>query len=345
MGLIKKLGLLFLAGEIIVFVLFLFIEIKDIYSLAAVSFFYPKKEAVVFNPDEMVWKEAVNHAEWSERDAQTVEVFNNKFWLVGGVGGKAPDYSQNKSDVWSSADGLDWELVTDNAPWGIKRAHTSVVFQDRIWLLGGVDEKGYTNDVWYSVDGFNWTKAKEPEWTPRKGHSAVVFQDKILIAGGVDIYGAVNDVWSSSDGENWELVTGEADWSARYDLTLASFNNKLWLTGGVVPGLPGEKEVWVSEDGKSWELVVEPAWAGRHGHCLVVFKDCLWVLAGWDGAGKGYDDVWYSSDGIVWKEIPNTPWKGREDPSCVVFDNKLWIMAGMKTSGARTNDVWYYGDN
>ncbi len=348
MGLMKKLGLLFLAGEIIIFVFFLYSEIKDINNLTKVSFFYSKKEPVMFNPDEMVWKQAVLDAQWSERDAQTVDVFNNKFWLVGGVGGKAPDYSQNKSDIWSSADGENWELITDKAVWGTKRAHASVVFQGKIWLLGGVDEKGYINDVWYSSNGLDWVKAKEPEWTPRKGHSAVVFRDKIWIAGGVDIYGAVNDVWSSPDGENWELVIDEAQWSARYDLTLASFNNKLWLTGGVVPGLPGEKDVWSSDNGRDWELVVEAPWAGRHGHCLLVFKDYLWVLAGWDGVGKGYNDVWYSSDGLDWQELAaQSNWAGREDANCVVFDDKLWIMAGMVRSGARKNDVWYldYGNN
>ena len=118
----------------------------------AIFFYLPKdkKEAITENSNlpetreninfnDWDWKMATENAAWSKRDAQTVEFFEGKLWLIGGVGGTAPDYSQNKNEVWVSEDGKEWELIIDNPPFGKIRAHESVVFQDKIWILGGVD--------------------------------------------------------------------------------------------------------------------------------------------------------------------------------------------------------------
>ena len=70
----------------------------------------------------MVWKEAVDNAGWSKRDAHTSVVFQNRIWIMGGIkdGDKNLSYSEHihESDVWISKNGKDWELITDNAPWG-----------------------------------------------------------------------------------------------------------------------------------------------------------------------------------------------------------------------------------
>ena len=59
----------------------------------------------VFNQEDWSWESATLSAPWAKRDAHTVSVFKDKMWLIGGVGGIAPDYSQNKSDIWVSKDG------------------------------------------------------------------------------------------------------------------------------------------------------------------------------------------------------------------------------------------------
>lgn len=71
-------------------------------------------------------------------------VFKNKIWLFGGLGGGtikvgSPEYGEipHKSDIWVSENGRDWQLVTEKAPWGERRSAGVVVFQDKIWLMGG----------------------------------------------------------------------------------------------------------------------------------------------------------------------------------------------------------------
>jgi len=87
-----------------------------------------------FNPANLKWELVTAQAPFAKRDAHNVIVFKDKIWLLGGVGGTAPDYSKNFSDVWNSEDGKNWTLVTDKAPWGPRRAGEILVFKDKIWL-------------------------------------------------------------------------------------------------------------------------------------------------------------------------------------------------------------------
>ena len=47
---------------------------------------------------------------------------------------------------------LKWQEVLPNAPWSGRDAHSTIVFKDKIWLMGGMaDNKDYwlwKNDVW-----------------------------------------------------------------------------------------------------------------------------------------------------------------------------------------------------
>jgi hypothetical protein len=75
-----------------------------------------------------------------------------RIWVMGGLYPHVGSYS----DVWSSADGVKWMRVTPAAGWWPRCNFSVVVFNDRIWVLGGeyVDSKNYIhdlmNDVWYS---------------------------------------------------------------------------------------------------------------------------------------------------------------------------------------------------
>ena len=81
-----------------------------------------------------------------------------------------------------------WQCATENAGWSGRYGHTSVVFDNKMWVLGG----GYKNDVWYSSDGINWVCATENAgWSPRDDHTSVVFDNKMWVLGG----GYKNDVW------------------------------------------------------------------------------------------------------------------------------------------------------
>ena len=353
----KIIFLLILLTAIGLFNFLVFQEIRKPVGELEDKVFNPRKEVKeeiipYFEPANLNWEQITSNAPWTERDAQTAVVFKDKIWVMGGILSGPGDYSQrvHKNDVWSSTNGKDWELITDKASWGPRRGHTSVVFDNKIWVMGGWEKssKSYKNDVWYSEDGKNWVQAvSSAEWDSRIGHAAVVFDNKIWVMGGRDSqWQFKNDVWFSEDGKNWVEVNSQSAWSGRYDHTLIAFKDKIWLIGGVLCGAhgwePGKNDVWSSTNGKDWELITDKApWKGRHGHAVVVYKDKMWIVGGWDGICCGINDVWYSDDGLNWKKtLEDSPWEGREDHNVLVFKDKMWVVAGMITGRTRKNDVW-----
>ncbi len=71
----------------------------------------------------------------------------------------------------------EWSQATVNAPWPGRSGHTSVVFDNKMWVMGGTS-RGF--DVWYSEDGVNWTQAASNAiWGSRYSHSSVVFDNKM----------------------------------------------------------------------------------------------------------------------------------------------------------------------
>jgi len=81
--------------------------------------------------------------------------------------------------------------ATSAAPFTARYEHTSVTFDDKLWVIAG-DE----TDVVYSANGINWKAATtSPPFSDRDGHTSVVFDNKIWLIAGVDNTGIKNDVW------------------------------------------------------------------------------------------------------------------------------------------------------
>ncbi len=130
------------------------------------------------------WTCVTEHAAWSKRAHHQVLVYDDKMWLFGG-GARMPD-PHPLNDVWCSDDGEHWQQVTDSAPWGPRLWFSSMVYRDRMWILGGWNDKTDNyQDVWCSQDGKQWTQIKsEVIWSARHEQTGLVFQDKVFVAGG-----------------------------------------------------------------------------------------------------------------------------------------------------------------
>ena len=151
------------------------------------------------------WRLETADAGWSKRAHGQAVVFHDKIWILGG-GQRAPKAIPT-NDVWCSEDGVKWTRVTEAAPWKPRLWFSSVVYRDRLWVLGGwSQENGNFGDVWYSKDGLTWTELKSDAiWTKRHEHSAFVFKDKIWVAGGASEpeYLLNSEVWSLEIPRNW----------------------------------------------------------------------------------------------------------------------------------------------
>ncbi len=161
------------------------------------------KNDVWYSSDGKTWELATADAGWSPRAYHQAAVLNGKIYVFGG-GNYVPEYHA-KNDVWSSEDGIHWTQVNENAPWHERLWFSSVVYRDRIWVLGGWSNNPSKNwqDVWYTKDGKEWIQYKSAVvWKERHEHSTFVFQDKIWVAGGMNPP-LSNDVWSLKLPKNW----------------------------------------------------------------------------------------------------------------------------------------------
>jgi hypothetical protein len=241
--------------------------------------------------------------DWEGRHTAGYVVFKDRMWIVGG------DVNQGHyhDDVWNSSDGKSWALVNKGkkVPWGPRALHYTLVFKDRIWVMGGqtipqlaTEKEVFYRDVWNSTDGVRWeqVKPKEPYWSARG-----------MIGGSV------------------------------------VFKGRMWVLGGGTYDTPKVKtrnfhnDVWSSPDGVSWtRQAMEAPWGARQYHEVAVFDGRMWVLEGYSQGKGNRNDVWYSSDGVNWYELPRTPWKPRHAASVFVHDNALWMVAGNNME----SDVW-----
>ena len=118
------------------------------------------KNDVWSSADGKEWKLETADAGWSPRAYHQAAVLNGKLYVFGG-GNYVPKYHA-VNDVWSSSDGKTWERVTEQAGWSPRLWFSSVVYRDRMWVLGGWSNGPSKNwgDVWHSRDGKEWTQLK-----------------------------------------------------------------------------------------------------------------------------------------------------------------------------------------
>ena len=97
------------------------------------SFEAPPRD-VWSSADGKSWKLEAKEAPWRHSDLPMTLVFDDKLWLLGGwYNGRLPGHSAS-AEVWSSADGVNWQQVTANAGWSPRLAAGAVVFQGKMWI-------------------------------------------------------------------------------------------------------------------------------------------------------------------------------------------------------------------
>jgi len=295
----------------------------------------------------VTWNQATTSASFSYTEGMAGASLNSKLWITGGSNGSIGPTSPC-SDVWSSTDGITWTNVTSGA-FDRRSQHTSLVFNSKIWIIGGANNISSLSDVWSSTDGITWTQATASAgFGQRSGHASVVYDNKIWVIGGYS-GGKKNDVWYSTDGATWAQATGNAAFSARQYLTCSVFDNKMWVIGGYQDGAGSSgylNDVWYSTDGITWtQTTASAGFSKRYNHASVEFDNSIWVIGGCGPIGTGYgdnNDVWFSKDGITWYCANSSSFPTRRNfPLVVSSDNKLWVIGGWNGNVGVRRDVWW----
>lgn len=208
--------------------------------------------------DGIKWNQAPRNDRWSPRIAAGVVEFKGKLWILGGTENYYfGDQKSLKNDVWSSADGETWNLVTADAGWSPRAYHTVVAHHGKLWVMGGgnyVPEYQAHNDVWSSEDGVHWTQvAEHAPWEERLWFSSVVYRDRMWVIGGwnkTPTSKNLGDVWYSKDGRTWKQLQSEVIWKARHEHSTYVFQDKIIVAGG--HAMPLSAEVWSLDIPADW---------------------------------------------------------------------------------------------
>ncbi len=208
----------------------------------------------------------------------------------------------------------------------------------------------------------SWSQAtSSTEWQPRDSAVSFVFQNKMWTMGGLNGNKEIasnhtvnyweaqhfNDIWATEDGTTWEMIKAHAEWSPRRSMSVALFQDKLWMFGGWSPITSYTNDIWQSSDGINWtKVVLNASWSAREGQTTEVFQGKIWMMG-----GVNYDkretknDVWYSENGVDWHQATTTiPWSPRWDHATAVFNGKFFLSGGMNLSKQTFKDVWVSPD-
>jgi hypothetical protein len=226
----------------------------------------------------------VNEAPWPARHCAAWISSDSAIWVIGG-----DPQSGCLTDVWKSEDGTNWILTNEEIPGFVKRNNPNYAFfNGKLTIYGGEQCSGPPlNDVWTSSDGVTWSQAQNAPWSGRgmQLNSCVDGNGNMWMLGGSNegTRRAFNEVWKTSDGINWTLVNESAPWSGRFWHTVAWFDDKMWLMGGMATGTE-MNDVWYSEDGITWKELKTTTgnwpYGSRHAQSSTVFDNALWYMCG-----------------------------------------------------------------
>jgi hypothetical protein len=160
-----------------------------------------------------------------------------------------------------------WQRVTLNAEFAARDGAGALVFNNRMWLLGGWNpgDKAHfpakcNSEVWSSLDGAAWKlEVRQAPWEGRHTAGYAVYRGRMWIIGGDAIQRRYqNDVWSSVDGIHWDKEADRVPWAPRVLHYTVVFNDRIWVLGGqTLPGFAPAAEaffndIWTTQDGKTW---------------------------------------------------------------------------------------------
>ena len=277
------------------------------------------------------WNELVSWAAFGALDAHGMAAHNGSLWVVGGRNFQ----SVRQPNVWASADGTEWALMTTGAVFARENSGLAS-FNGRLWMIGGWNGSRL-RDVWSSADGRVWTAATlTAAFDGRDNFGLVSLGGTLWLAGGfagppTGAGSTRNDVWYSTNGAEWTAAGTGAKFQVRSQFPLVAHDDKLWVLGGLGAGSNPLEDVWHSTDGAVWTPVsvsvgYANAGAGVYAHAAVSYGGKLWVTGGQDGGSdsqgrSAFSGVWSSTDGVSWERVSSgTHSSGIKNHEMVVFE-------------------------
>lgn len=152
--------------------------------------------------DGVQWEMYTVNASWSARSGARLVALGSKLLLVAGEVGFTPDTQDG--DIWSSADGKNWELVTEIPGWSKRSGHGVVNTGGQLLVMAGWHDNKCLHDLWSSSDGKMWTMLSNTTWQCSEDSCGkfdfwpVVTQKGVLTVGGSNAYSTFGKMWKDT---------------------------------------------------------------------------------------------------------------------------------------------------
>jgi len=298
--------------------------------------------------DGNVWHEHTQESQqlFTPRSGHGVIEYNGKLYLMGGSLGYNPNTGYYYyEDVWSSADGINWEQIATSTAMGQIPDPSLTVANGRMWLIEGVIDHRY-----YSTDGINWiedgigtylSRTKLASYTNDQNQDILVKSERNVLYRPsttsslweeIDRFESQNaspfivkanerlyffDLYSQTgirmdhDGST-EFFTH--DLPSGTNLAQGVYNGSFYALVGMSQTMnPAvnqfQTSLYKSDDGKHWQRVNSPEFETRRFAASTWHQGELVVIGGRGLRGQ-LNDVWTSADGHQWQQrLPDDPTK------------------------------------
>ncbi|HKL90821.1 MAG TPA: hypothetical protein VJ880_06545, partial [Allomuricauda sp.] len=242
-------------------------------------------------------------------------------------------------------------LITEDAAYGARKAAGVEVFDDKIWVIGGLNEADVAlTDIWSSDDGENWTLEGNFPFSGIYGHELIVFNGKLWIYGGVSEGFLSTKIFSSEDGIAWVEETETAPFIQYQFSKFEVLGDKIFRIAGYsgdIDDLSPERNVYSSIDGLNWNLEIENhGFDTKYSFQIENLNETLYSFE--PNADLDIEEISTrtSMDGINWSipEVSEIRERGINSVRTVVLDGKIILMT-TPVDGPNPDSTFYESSN
>ena len=202
--------------------------------------------------DGITWVEETETTPFTQYQSSRFAILGNQIFRIAGYRGDVEELSPERN-VYSSSDGLNWVLETENHGFESKFSFQIESLNDILYCIEpDPDSDIEAISTRTSSDGVNWSDPVFSNIRERgiNSVSTVVFDDRIiLMTTPVDGPNSSSTFYISPNGEDWELATTIDSFPIRaIFFTLVNLNGNLFAIGGT------QRSNFSSTDNTVWML-------------------------------------------------------------------------------------------